>query len=161
VAEVTALADGRFAVTARIWYPADGQIPHLEVFEWIRDRAFELGPAFRGVVFDPRFFQLPAEQLEADHDLLTIQFDQTPIRMAPAVGATFDMIRAATIVHDGDPELGMQVKAAVKRQGERGFTLQKSKSKRHIDACVAMCMGVWSLAELLAEPEVDVLNTIW
>lgn len=161
VAEVVALPDGRFAVTARIWYPADGQIPHLDVFEWIRDRAWELGPRFRGVAFDPRYFQLPAEQLEADHDLLTIQFDQTPIRMAPAVGATFDMIRAGTIVHDGDTELARQVKAAVKREGERGFTLQKAKSRIHIDACVAMCIGVWTLAELIAAPDVDVLSTFW
>lgn len=159
VAEVTALPDGRYAVTARIWYPGDGQIPHLDVFEYIRDRAFELGPAFKGVAFDPRFFELPAEQLEADHDLLTIQFDQTPVRMAPAVGMAFDMIRAGTIVHDGDVELARQVKAAVKRQGERGFTLQKAKSKIHIDACIAMCIGVWTLATLELEP--SPLDQIW
>jgi hypothetical protein len=161
VAEITALADGRYAVTARIWYPADSSIPHLEVFEYIRDRAIELGLRFRGVSYDPRYFQLPAEQLESEHDLLVIQFDQTPIRMAPAVGMAFDMIRAATIVHDGDSELARQVKAAVKKQQERGFTLQKSKSRIHIDACVAMCIGVWTLAELLHDPETSVLDQIW
>lgn len=161
VAEVTALEDGRYAVTARIWYPADGQIPHLEVFEYIAERAKELGLRFRGVSYDPRYFQLPAEQLESEHDLLVIQFDQTPIRMAPAVGMTFDMIRAGAIVHDGDTELARQVKAAVKKQQERGFTLQKAKSKIHIDACVAMCIGVWTLAELLHDPEPSVLEQIW
>lgn len=161
VAEVVALPDGRYAVTARIWYPTDGQIPHLEVFEYIRDRAIELGMRFRGVSYDPRYFQLPAEQLESEHDLLVIQFDQTPVRMAPAVGMAFDMIRAGTIVHDGDKELARQVKAAVKKQQERGFTLQKAKSKIHIDACIATCIGVWTLAELLAEPEFDVLGSIW
>lgn len=161
VAEITALPDGRYAVTARIWYPADGKIPHLDVFEYIAERAHELGLRFRGVSYDPRYFQLPAEQLESEHDLLVIQFDQTPIRMAPAVGTAFDMIRAGTLVHDGDPELARQVKAAVKKQQERGFTLQKAKSRIHIDACVAMCIGVWTLAELLAEPEVNVLDTIW
>jgi phage terminase large subunit-like protein len=161
VAEIAALSDGRLAVTSRIWLPADGSIPHLEVFEYIAARAKELGLRYRGLAFDPRYFQLPAEQLEADHDLETIQFDQTPIRMEPAVGLTFDLIRAAGIVHNGDPDLGMQVKAAVKRQGERGFTLQKSKSKRRIDACVAMCIGVWTLTELMAVPEDDVLSTIY
>ena len=161
VAEVVALPDGRYAVTARIWYPADGKIPHLDVFEYIRDRAFELGPRFLGVSYDPRYFQLPAEQLESEHDLLVIQFDQTPIRMAPAVGMAFDMIRAGTIVHDGDTELARQVKAAVKKQQERGFTLQKAKSRIHIDACVAMCIGVWTLAELLHDPEPSVLEQIW
>jgi phage terminase large subunit-like protein len=74
---------------------------------------------------------------------------------------TYDMIRAAQIVHDGDPELARQVKAAVKRQGERGFTLQKAKSKIKIDACVAMAIGVWTLAELLHDPEPSVLEQIW
>lgn len=161
VVEVRALPDDRFAVTSRIWYPADGAIPHLAVFEWIRDRALELGAAFRGLVYDPRYFQLPAEQLEADHNLLVIQFDQSPTRMAPACGAAFDRILAGTIVHNGDVELAMQVKSAVKRQWERGFTLYKGKSRRHIDACVAMCMGVWALAELLHDPEPSVLDQIW
>lgn len=161
VTEVVALEDGRYAVTARIWYPADGQIPHLEVFEYIAQRADELGLRFRGVAYDPRYFQLPAEQLESEHDLLVIQFDQSPQRMAPAVGMAFDMIRAGTIVHNGDTELARQVKAAVKKQQERGFTLQKAKSKIHIDACVAMCIGVWTLAELLQEKEPSVLEQIW
>ena len=161
VAEVRLLDDGRMAVTARIWYPADGQIPHLEVFDYIAARAVELGLAFRGVAYDPRYFQLPAEQLERDHDLVVIQFDQTPQRMAPACGMTYDKILAAQIVHDGDPELASQVKAAVKKQWERGFTLQKSKSRRHIDAAVATCIGVWTLAELAAEPTVSILDQIW
>lgn len=161
VAEVTKLEDGRYAVTARIWYPADGRIPHLDVFDYIKDRANELGPAFRGLIYDPRYFQLPAETLEFEEGLLVIQFDQSPQRMAPAVGMTFDQIRAGTIVHNGDEELARQVKAAVKKQQERGFTLQKGKSRRHIDACVAMCMGVWALAELLHDPEPSVLEQIW
>jgi len=56
------------------------------------------------------------------------------------------------IVHDGDPDLGIHVKGAVAVPQERGgFTLKKSKSKTHIDACVAMCMGVWVLAAMLDE----------
>lgn len=161
VTEVRLLDDGRMAVTAKIWYPVDGQIPHLDVFDYIAERARELGLAFRGVAYDPRYFQLPAEQLERDHDLVVIQFDQTPQRMAPACGMTYDRILAAQIVHDGDVELAAQVKAAVRKQWERGFTLQKSKSRRHIDAAVAMCIGVWTLAELAAEPTVSILDTIW
>jgi len=161
VVEVAKLADGRYAVTAKIWYPANKQIPHLEVFKYIAERALELGLRFRGVSYDPRYFQLPAEQLENEHDLEVIQFDQTPERMAPACGETFDQIRAAGIVHNGDTELARQVKAAVKAQQERGFTLKKSKSKIHIDACVAMCIGVWTLAQLLHDPEPNPLDQIW
>lgn len=160
VCEVRLLPNGKYAVTARIWYPANGVLRHQEVFEYIKDRAAELGLAFKGLVYDPRYFQLPAEELETSGQLV-IQMDQSPQRMEPACGLTFDLILAGGIVHDGDPELGMQVKAAVKRQGERGFTLQKSKSRRHIDACVAMCMGVWTLAELAGVNEPDVLNQIW
>lgn len=159
VAEVRLLDDGRYAVTARIWYPDDGRIPHSDVFDHITNRAIELGPAYKGLVYDPRYFQLPAEQLEDEQGLLVIQFDQSPQRMAPACGLTYDKILAAEIVHDGDIELASQVKAAVKKQWERGFTLSKGKSKRHIDAAVAMCMAVWALAELA--PEVNILDTIW
>lgn len=160
VAEIRSLPDGRLAVTSRIWYPDNGRISHRDVFDYINTRATELGPAYRGLVYDPRFFQLPAEDLE-DEGFLVIQFDQSPERMAPACGETYDRILAGTIIHDGDQELSSQVKAAVKRQWERGFTLSKGKSKRHIDAAVAMCMGVWSLLQLLREPEDDVTQQIW
>lgn len=152
--------DGRFAVTAKIWYPANGVLRHRDVFDYIETRAGELGLAFQGLVYDPRYFQLPAEDLEEEGQLV-IQFDQSPNRMSPAVGLTYDLILAGGILHDGDPELGSQVKAAVKREWDRGFTLSKGKSRRHIDACVAMCMGVWTLAELAGHGEPSVLDQIW
>lgn len=161
VVEVRGLPDARYAVTARIWYPADGRLPFTEIWDYIRDRAIELADAFNGLVYDPRYFELAAERLEEDDGLVVIQFDQQPTRMAPAVGLTFDSIIAGTIVHDGDAELARQVKAAVKRQWERGFTLSKGKSRIRIDACVAMCMGVWSLAELAGANEPSVLQQIY
>ncbi len=142
------LPDGRVAVTARIWRPTGGRIDHAEVFQYAKGLA--VGSGFRGVVYDPRFFELPARLLE-DAGILAIQFDQSPQRMAPACGLTFDMIVGKRIVQDGDPEFAEQVKAAVKRQQERGFTLSKGKSKRHIDGAVSMCMGVWVL--LSVQPE--------
>lgn len=159
VAEVRQLDDDRMAVTARIWYPDDGQIRHSDVFDYIRSRAAEMGEAYRGLVYDPRFFQLPAEQLEED-GFLVVEMPQSPERMAPACGLAYDKIIAGTLVHDGDPDLAAQVKAAVRRPGERGWTLSKGKSRRHIDAAVALCMGVWTLAEL-ADSGGDVLETVW
>lgn len=161
VVEVARLADERSAVTAKIWYPMDGKLPHVEIWEYIRDRAFELQDRFRGVVYDPRFFQLHAEKLEEEHDLLVIQFDQSPVRMAPAAGLTYDKIVAGTIVHNGDDDLRRMVNAAVKKEQDRGFTLTKSRSRHHIDGAVAMCMGVWALAELAGQHEESVLNQIW
>lgn len=158
VGECTRLADGRTAYTARIWYPDDGKIDHLAVFEYIKERATELGPRFRGLVYDPRFFELPARLLEED-GLLVVEFSQSPQQMAPACGMAFDAIIAGKVVHDGDPDVSRQVLAAVKRPGERGFTLSKGKSRIHIDAAITLCMGIDAL-ERLAKP-VNALNTMW
>jgi phage terminase large subunit-like protein len=129
------------------------------VFEWIRQRATELGPRFRGLVYDPRFFELPARLLE-EEGFLVIEFSQTPAQMAPACGMGFDMIVNQRIVHSGDPDDERQVNAAARRQQENGgFTLSKPRSRIHIDAAITLCMGVDSLARLA--PEVDVLQTIW
>ncbi len=145
------LPDGRTAVKSRIWQPTGGAVDHLEVFGYIKDLAKGLG--FRGVVYDPRFFEVPARMLE-DVGILCIQFDQTPQRMAPACGLTFEAIIGGRIVHDGDAELGSHVKSAVARPQERGgFTLSKGKSRRRIDGTVAMCMGMWVLHQV-PEPAV-------
>ena len=144
VSRIEALPDGRFAITTKIWQPTDGRIDHVEVFNYIRGQAVGLG--FRGVVYDPRFFELPGRQLE-DEGILVIQFDQSPQRMAPACGLAFELIIHKRIVHDGDPELTNHVQSAVRREQERGFTLSKGKSKRHIDAAITLCMGVWMLHE--------------
>jgi phage terminase large subunit-like protein len=148
------LPDGRIAVTTRIWRADEhaGRIPHDDVWLYIKAQARGLG--FRGVVYDPRFFEVPARMLE-DEGILAVEFDQSPQRMAPACGLTFELILGRRIVHDGDPELAAHVKSAVKRPGERGFTLAKGRSRHHIDAAVAMCMGVWvmhEVPEIVAEP---------
>lgn len=158
VVEVAKLADGRVAVKARIWLPGNGKIDHKEVFTYIRERAVELGPRFRGVVYDPRFFELPALDLE-DQGIGVIQFDQTTNLMAPACGDALDVIVDGALVQDGDLEFGRQVMGAAKREQERGtFTLSKGKSKRRIDSAVAMCMGIWSLNRIV---ELDWAKTVW
>ncbi|HEX6969434.1 MAG TPA: hypothetical protein VF174_11585 [Micromonosporaceae bacterium] len=150
VDRIELLPDGRVAVTARIWQPTGGAVDHLEVFDHIKTLA--RGEGFRGVVYDPRFFEVPARMLE-DEGILVVQFDQTPQRMAPACGLAFELIIGGKVVHDGDPELGAHIKAAVKRVQERGgFTLSKGKSKRRIDGAVAFCMGVWVLHQV-PEPQ--------
>lgn len=142
VSRLELLPDGRVAITSKIWKPDDGRIDHLDVFNHIRSLA--KGMAFRGVAYDPRFFELPGRILE-DEGIQTIQFDQSPQRMAPACGLAFDMIVAKQIVHNGDEDLTAHIVAAVKREQERGFTLSKGKSKRQIDAAITLCMGVWVL----------------
>lgn len=156
VDRVELLPDGRIAVTAKIWDAIDGKqqkINHAEVWEYIKDNAKGLG--FRGVVYDPRFFELPGRMLE-DDGIRAIAFDQSPQRMSPACGEAYRRILEKTIVHNGDKELTSHVLAAAAKPQERGgFTLSKGRSKRHIDACIAMCMGVWILLEVPEEEEVE------
>lgn len=156
VDRIEKLPDGQVAVTARIWRAEDhnGRIPHDEVWQYIKDNA--RGAGFRGVVYDPRYFEVPARMLE-DHGILAIEFDQSPVRMAPACGLGFKLILEKTIVNDGDPDLTAHVKGAVAVPQERGgFTLKKGRSKGHIDGCVAMCMGLWVLFEVPVETSAPV-----
>lgn len=147
VSRIERLPDDRFAMESKIWRPDTGPVDHLDVFNHIRDES--RGEGFRGVVYDPRFFELPGRMLE-DEGILAIQFDQTPQRMAPACGLAFDLILNCRIVHNGDPVLASHIKSAVKREQDRGFTLSKGKSKRHIDAAITLCMGTWVLHEVPA-----------
>lgn len=143
VDRIEQLPDGRIAVTAKIWNAKDhdGRIPHDEVWTYILEQA--RGGGFRGVVYDPRYFEVPARMLEQDHNIQVIQFDQTLERMAPACGLTFKLMLARQLVHDGDPDLAAHVVAAASVPQERGgFVLKKGKSKAHIDACIGMVMGV-------------------
>jgi len=150
VDRIETLPDGRIAVTAKIFRANGGRIDHVKVWDYVKAQA--KGSGFRGVVYDPRFFEVPARMLE-DEGIQVIQFDQSPQRMGPACGLTFQLILDRKIVQDGDRELADHVNAAVKREQERGFTLAKGKSKKHIDAAIAMCMGVWFMHEV-PEPEV-------
>lgn len=47
----------------------------------------------------------------------------------------------------------------MKREQERGFTLSKGKSKRRIDACIALVMGEWTLQQV--EEPYDIMKTLW
>lgn len=139
------LDDGRIAVTAKIWRADDygGVIPHDEVWGYILETANGIG--FRGVVYDPRFFEVPARMLE-NQKVKVIEYGQTTDLMAPACGQTYRMILDRTIVHNGDRLLARHVMNAVKMPVERGgFVLKKAKSSGKIDACIAMCMGVMVL----------------
>jgi phage terminase large subunit-like protein len=103
----------------------------------------ELAAVYRvqSIYYDPRFFDLPAQQL-LDEGYPVVEFPQSLERMTPAVGQTFECIKRGELSHDGDTDFEAQVLAAVARYNERGFTLSKSKAKNRIDATVAMCMAL-------------------
>ncbi len=136
--------DGKAAVKAKIWEPdGTGKLDHRAVVDYIR---FDLADRYTitEIAYDPRFFEVPARDLE-DEGFNLVEFPQSPERMTPACGQALQMIVDGHVVHDGDPDLGAHVKAAAMRPNERGFTLSKGKSKRKIDACVALVIALWRL----------------
>jgi len=68
----------------------------------------------KSIAVDPRFFDLPAQQL-ADEGLPMIEVPQVLERMTPAVAAAYDAIKNAMLSHDGDDLFAAQVLAAVAR----------------------------------------------
>ena len=62
--------------------------------------------------------------------------------MMPVCAAGYDAIAAGAIVHEGDQVLTDHVQSAVRREYPDGWTLSKGKSKRHIDACIAMLLAL-------------------
>lgn len=135
--------DGRVVVEARVWEPDGGRIDHLDVMAHIRALANKF--SLRSVAFDPRFFEVPA-QLLADEGFPMLEVPQSPERMVPVCGRLFDLIVGGELAHGDDPVLSAHVLSAVRRESERGWTLSKGKSRRHIDACVAMALAVSELA---------------
>jgi phage terminase large subunit-like protein len=132
--------DGRWHARARIWLPAsDEPVDVTDVMHYLRtlDVDFDLA----AVSFDARFFDVPAKML-FDEGLPMEEVPQSPERMTPAVGSTFEAIRRGEISHDRDPGFDAQVLNAVARYNERGFTLAKAKSRGRIDAAIALCLAL-------------------
>lgn len=132
--------DGRAVVRSKVWEPAEGRIDVTDVMQHIRDLADRY--RVQRVVYDPRFFDVPAGML-ADEGIPMLEVPQPPERMVPACGLAFEQIVGGNVVHDGDPVLADHVLSAQQRPGERGWTLSKGRSKRHIDACIAMVLALW------------------
>lgn len=151
--------DGHAVAEAKVFTAneATGKVDYLDVFAYITDT---LGVDFfvERIVYDPRLFELAASMLE-DRGFLVVEMPQSPERMAPACGYAFEMIVDGMVAHTDDPVFASHVNGAARREGDRGFTLSKSRSRTHIDACIALVMGLWELAQP-DEPEYDILDDI-
>jgi phage terminase large subunit-like protein len=122
-----------------VWNPVEsGRLDVADVMACVR----ELGSRFdvREVSFDPRFFDLPAQQL-LDEGFPMVEIPQSLQRMTPAVGATFEAIKRGEVTHGADAAFTAHVLNAVPRMNETGFTLSKGKSRGKIDAAVALCIA--------------------
>jgi phage terminase large subunit-like protein len=135
-------SDGRLHVKVKVWLPKpDGRLDVTDAMHHLRTLALTYD--VRSVDYDPRFFDLPAQQL-ADEGLPMVEVPQSVERMTATTGAAYEAIKRREVSHDGDAVFETQVLNGMARYNERGFTLAKGKSRDRIDAAVAMCLALHS-----------------
>lgn len=124
----------------KLWIPTKEEpVDVTDVMEYLRKQCaiYKVG----AVSYDPRFFDVPAKMLY-DSGLPMVEIPQSVERMTQVIGATYEAILNGGITHDKDDGFTTQVLNAVPRFSERGFTLQKSKSRGRIDAAIALSLAV-------------------
>ncbi|MEU3899747.1 terminase TerL endonuclease subunit [Streptomyces sp. NPDC045251] len=142
--------DGQVRVKAKVWTAGKGETYDVAAVDnHVRHLHRTLN--LQTVAYDPAYFQRSAEAL-ADEGLPMAEFPQQASHMVPACQDTYRAISTGTLVHGDDPVLTDHVLAAATRETDNGWRLSKGKSKRHIDACIAMVMAVF-LALPRIEPE--------
>jgi phage terminase large subunit-like protein len=124
---------------AHIWKPQDEGVDVAGVEAHLR--ALHTEYQVREFVYDPAYFQRSAEHL-ADDGLPMVEFPQSAARMIPACGNAYEMIINRKVTHDGSPTYTDQVLSAAQRMTDQGWRLSKGKSKRKIDACIALVMAL-------------------
>ena len=136
---VQELASGRIVCRARIWLPDGDFVDVAEVEQHLRDlhTLYDV----REIAYDPAYMQRTAEVL-ADDGLSMVEFAQSAQRMVPACGTLYEMIVGGRVAHDGAPVFTDQVLSAAPRSTDQGWRLSKGKSKRKIDAAIALAMAV-------------------
>jgi len=131
---------GVLHATCRLWVPSDDRpVDVTDVMEHLRElaRAYDV----QAISFDPRFFDVPAKML-TDEGLPLVEIPQSVEGMTRILGSLLEAIKRSEIRHDGDDALAQHVLNAVARFNERGFTLQKSKSRGRIDGVIALSLAV-------------------
>jgi len=130
---------GRVVVRAKIWHPDGGAMDVSAVEQHIRDLGREF--TVQEFAYDPAFFQRSAEAM-SDEGFTMVEFSQSTARMVPACGTLYEFIVNARLAHNGDPVFTDQVLSAAQRSTDMGWRLSKGKSKRKIDAAIALAMAV-------------------
>jgi phage terminase large subunit-like protein len=130
--------EGRIVARAKIWLPEGGVMDVSAVESYLREIAQQYD--IQEIAFDPAYFMRTAEALAEDGFPL-VEFPQSPQRMIPACGNLYDLIVNQKLAHDGNPLFTDQVLSAAQRMRDSGWTLSKGKSKRKIDAVIALAMA--------------------
>jgi len=132
--------DGRLVAEAEILAPqGDGTSLELRAVEGAIQRMadrYNVG----AVVYDKWSFERSAQDL-SDRGLLMVEQPMSVERMSIASQELYDAIVHRRIAHAGDPALAAHVKAGATKMHERGWRLVKGKSKRPIDALIALCLA--------------------
>jgi phage terminase large subunit-like protein len=131
--------EGKVAVTAKIWHPSEKAVDVAEIEHYLRE--LHLNYNIKEFAYDPAYFQRSAEIL-IDDGLPMLEYPQSSQRMVPACGHIYEMIINNKIVHNGSPVFTDQVLSAAQRMTDQGWRLSKGKSRRKIDACIAMVIAV-------------------
>lgn len=135
-----AQADGRVAVQSRVWDPQGDTIDVHAVENHLRQLHRDLN--VETVAYDPAYFQRSAEVL-LDEGLPMAEFSQGASSMVPACQDAYRLICEGLVVHGEDPVLTDHVLSAAVRETDTGWRLSKGRSKRKIDACIAMVMALF------------------
>ena len=144
--------EGKLVARAKIWLPEGGVLDVSAVESYLREVAQQFD--IQEIAFDPAFFQRTAEAL-AEDGFPMVEFPQSPQRMVPACGNLYELIVNQKLAHDGNPLFSDQVLSAAQRMKDNGWTLSKGKSKRKIDAVIALAMAsdrATTTPEPVAEP---------
>ena len=146
--------DGPVALEAKIWQPQDEGVDVAAVEAHLRELHSRY--TVEEFVYDPAYFQRSAEAL-ADDGLPMVEFPQNGARMVPACGHAYELIVNGKVRHPNSPTFTDQVLSAAQRMTDTGWRLSKGKSKRKIDACIAMVLALeraTTRARPVAEPGV-------
>jgi len=143
--------DGRVVVEAEVYAPrGDGTALDLSLVEAaIRRNADRYD--VRTAVYDRWAFERSAQEL-ADFGLNMIELPQSAERLTVASQDLYTAIVSGELAHNGDPTLAAHVRAGAVKQHERGWRLVKGKSRRPIDALIALALAY---SQLGAEPTFD------
>ncbi len=131
--------DGKVAVSAKVWHPAEQAVDVAEIENYLRELHNRYN--IKEFAFDPAYFQRSSEIL-IDDGLPMVEYPQSSQRMVPACGHAYELIINNKIVHNGSPVFTDQVLSAAQRMTDTGWRLSKGKSRRKIDACIAMVIAL-------------------
>jgi phage terminase large subunit-like protein len=132
--------DDKWHAWCRLWIPhTDQPVDVTDVMGHLREMARDY--TVEAISYDPRFFDVPAKML-SDEGLPLVEVPQSVELMTKVCGSLLEIIKRAELRHDHDDAFATHVLNAVPRLNERGFTLQKSKSRGRIDAVIALALAV-------------------